>query len=78
MAEFRERFKCGKYVEMKDLGAAGTLVLGRRLQQHADSSFTMDVQEYAERKCHNAQVDKGYLSSSEPIDEEVHQLVLQA
>eukprot|EP00969_Alexandrium_andersonii_P318747 14080406-Alexandrium_andersonii.AAC.1 len=48
MAEFREHFKCGKYVKMKDLGAAGTLVLGRRLQQHAGSSFTMNMQEYAE------------------------------
>eukprot|EP00969_Alexandrium_andersonii_P064796 2853722-Alexandrium_andersonii.AAC.1 len=55
MAEFRERFKSGKYVKMKDLGAAGTLVPGRRLQQHADSSFTMNVQEYAERKCDNVQ-----------------------
>eukprot|EP00974_Lingulodinium_polyedra_P012205 1177308-Lingulodinium_polyedra.AAC.1 len=68
-----DRFKCGKYVRLKDLGADGTLVLGRRLQQHEDSSFTLTMQEYAERKCVNVHVDKGYLSSSDPIDEEVHQ-----
>ena len=72
---FYTKYKFGKILKIKDAGNQGTLIIGRRVRQHDDGSFELDMTDYATKRLNPIEVERGYLTKTKEVDDDMIQKV---